>query len=82
MAKNEKDKQTNRQTIVHMTQHRKIKNRQHENYKLVVWLMGIPELKKKTSTLMVDNDMITCVICPCIMLSNFVKEKRKITKIF
>ena len=27
MAKNEK---TNRQTIVHMTQHRRLKNKQHE----------------------------------------------------
>ena len=30
MAKNENDKQTNRKTIVHMTQHRKRKKKQHE----------------------------------------------------
>ena len=30
MAKNEKDKQTNRQKIVHMTHYRELKNKQHE----------------------------------------------------
>ena len=35
MAKNEKNK-TNRQTIVHMTQHRKLKNKQDEPHLLRV----------------------------------------------
>ena len=40
MAKNEKDKQT---TIVHMTQHRKLKNKQHEPHQKLGVISGAPE---------------------------------------
>ena len=39
-AKNEKDKQ---KTIVHMTQHRKLKNKQHEPHQKLGVIAGAPE---------------------------------------
>ena len=39
MAKNEKDKQT----IVHMTQHRKLKNKQHKPHQKLGVISGAPE---------------------------------------
>ena len=36
-------KKTNRQTIVHMTQHRKLKNKQHEPLKKLGVILGAPE---------------------------------------
>ena len=41
MAKNKKA--TNRQTIVHMTQHRKLKNKQHEPHQKLGVIAGAPE---------------------------------------
>ena len=43
MAKNEKDKQKNRQTIVHMTQHRKLRNKHHEPHQKPGLISGAPE---------------------------------------
>ena len=40
MAKNEKDKQ---KTIVHMTQHRKLKTKQHELHQKFWRISGAPE---------------------------------------
>jgi hypothetical protein len=40
MAKNEKDKH---KTIVHMTQHRKLKNKQHEPHQKLGVISGAPE---------------------------------------
>ena len=39
MSKNEKD----RQTIVHMTQYRKLKNKQHESHQKLGVISGAPE---------------------------------------
>ena len=36
-------KKTNRQTIVHMTQHRKLKNNQHEPRQKLGVVSGVPE---------------------------------------
>ena len=41
MAKNEK--KTNRQTIVHMTQRIKLKNKQHESHQKLGVISGTPE---------------------------------------
>ena len=38
-----KIKKTNRQTIVHMTQHRKLKNKQHEPHQKQGVMLGAPE---------------------------------------
>ena len=38
-----KMKKTNRQTIVHMTQHRKLKNTQHESHPKLEVISGAPE---------------------------------------
>ena len=40
MAKNKKDKQTNN---VHMVQHRKLKNKQHEPNQKLGLISGVPE---------------------------------------
>ena len=40
MAKNEKDKQ---KTIEHMTQHRKLKNKQHDSHQKLGVISGAPE---------------------------------------
>ena len=40
MTKNER---TNRQTIVHMTQHRKLTNKQHEPHQKLGMILGAPE---------------------------------------
>ena len=41
MAKNEK--KTNRQTIVHITHHRKLKNKQHEHHQKLGVISGAPK---------------------------------------
>ena len=41
MAKNEK--QTNRQILVHKTQHRKLKTKQHEPHEKLGLISGAPE---------------------------------------
>ena len=42
MAKNKKE--TNRQTIEHITQHRKLKNKQHELHQKLGVILGAPEV--------------------------------------
>ena len=50
--KEEKYQQTNRQTIVHRTQHRELKTEQHEHHQKLVVILGVSawKLSKSCST--------------------------------